>query len=306
MKGYARRVERVLLVALVLNLAVALGKLLAGWRANSLSVVGDGLHSGVDATANVIALVVIRFASRPADEDHPWGHARYETLAAFVLGGLLFLTAFELARTAVERLVAPQPLDLTPVTVGVMLSTLAVNVGVSAYETRAGQRERSDVLLADAAHTRSDVYVTLAVLAGLGLQTLGIPRVDPLLALGVAGSIAWAGYRVYRDVLPALTDQAVFDPHLIAKVVRRVPGVVNVHDIRSRGTRREAYVQMHLIVDRGDVAGAHAIADAVETCLANELGVKESLVHIEPHDDDSGPPGSRGDEPSTRAFSNNS
>lgn len=306
MKGYAHRVQRVLLVALALNLAVAVGKLYAGWRANSLAVIGDGLHSSVDAVANVVALVVLRFASAPPDEDHPWGHARYETLAAFVLGGMLFLTAFELARTSVLRVMDPQVPNVTALTLAVMLVTLVVNIGVSSYEAREGRRERSDVLLADAAQTRSDVYVTLAVLAGLGLHAMGLPLVDPIIALGVSASIAWAGYRVYRDVMPALTDRAVYDPHEIAKVVRRVPGVVSVHDIRSRGTRREAYVQMHLVVDRRDVQGAHGIADAVEERLADELGVKESIVHIEPEDDDSGPPGSRGDAPSERLRPNNS
>jgi cation diffusion facilitator family transporter len=306
MKGYAQRVQRVLLVAFVLNLAVAVGKLAAGARADSLAVIGDGLHSAVDAVANVVALIVLRFASAPADEDHPYGHAKYETLAAFVLGGLLLLTAFELGRSALLRLFTPVQTDVTTLTIAVMLATLAVNVGVAWYEGRAAREHQSEVLAADAAQTRSDIYVTLAVLAGLGLARMGLPLVDPLLALGVSFAIAFAGYRVYRDVLPALTDRAVFDPHTVAKVVRAVPGVVNVHDIRSRGTRRESYVQMHLVVEPGDVEGAHAIADDVERRLAEELGVREVLVHIEPRDDASGPPGSRGDAPSARLRPNNS
>ena len=297
MKGYARHVQRVLLVALALNLVVAVGKLYAGWRANSLAVIGDGLHSGVDATANVVALIVLRFATRPADEDHPFGHGRYETLAAFVLGGILFLTAFELGRSAVVRLFTPEPPDITGLTLGVMLATLAINVGVSWYEGREGRRAQSDLLLADAAQTRSDVWVTLAVLVGFGVQALGVPYVDSVVALGVAVSIARAAFHVHRGVMPVLTDAAVFDAHAVARVVREVPGVLNVHDIRSRGTKREAYVQMHLVVEPDDVRGAHAIADEVERRLSDALGVKETVVHIEPEDDGSGPPGSRGEAP---------
>ena len=292
MRGYARQVQRVLVITLALNLAVAIGKLLVGLRANSLSVVGDALHSGVDAVSNVVALVVIHFSTAPADEDHPFGHARYETLAAFVLGGLLFLTAFELGRGAIERLRAPQAQLVDAITLGAMLATLVVNVFVAWYERREGERQQSEVLLADSAHTRSDVYVTLAVLSGLLLSRYGVAHADAVLALVVAGAIALAGWRVYRDVLPALTDRAVFDATEVARVVRSVPGVLNVHDIRSRGTRREAYVQMHLVVDRHDVVGAHEVADEVERRLASELGVKESFVHIEPEDDRSGPPGS--------------
>lgn len=292
MRGYARRVQRVLVTTLVLNLAVALGKLATGLRANSLSVVGDALHSGVDALSNVIALVVIHYASAPPDEDHPFGHSRYETLAAFILGGLLFLTAFELGRGAIGRFFAPEETLVDALTLSVMVGTLVVNVFVSWYERREGERQQSEVLLADSAHTRSDVYVTLAVLGGLLLQGIGIARADAVLALVVAFAIALAGFRVYRDVFPALTDMAVFDAGQVASVVRAVPGVVSVHDIRSRGTRREAYVQMHLVVDRDDVVGAHEIADEVERRLSAELGVKESFVHIEPEDDRSGPPGS--------------
>ncbi|HVM44462.1 MAG TPA: cation diffusion facilitator family transporter, partial [Candidatus Thermoplasmatota archaeon] len=252
MRGYARQVQRVLLITLALNLMVALGKLAVGLRANSLSVVGDALHSGVDAAANVVALVIIRYSTAPPDEDHPFGHTRYETLAAFVLGGLLFLTAFELGQNALGRLVEPQETLVDGITLAAMAATLVVNVFVATYERREGRRQQSEVLLADSAHTRSDVYVTLAVLAGLLLSRAGFARADAVLALVVAVAIAIAGWRVYRDVLPALTDRAVFDAREVATVVRSVPGVVSVHDIRSRGTRREAYVQMHLVVEKED------------------------------------------------------
>lgn len=297
MASYERRIRRVLYAVLVLNLAVAAAKILIGLRANSLAVIGDGLHSTVDASSNVVALVVLRYAARPADEDHPYGHSRYETLAAFALAGMLFLTAFELGRSALARIIAPQPTDAGALTVGIMVGTILVNSAVTIYETRAGRRHQSEILLADAAHTRSDIYVSLGVLGGLVLTQLGFGRADGILAFLVALSIGYAGYRVFSEVLPVLTDRIAVDPHDVARVVRAVPGVRSVHDIRSRGPPRETYVQMHLVVDRDDVAGAHAIADEVERRLRKELGVKETLVHIEPEDDESGPPGSRGDSP---------
>lgn len=300
MKGYARRVRRVLTVVLVLNLAVALGKLAAGYLSNSLAVVGDGLHSGVDTLANVVALVVLRLSSAPADEDHPYGHSRYETLAAFVLSALLLLTAFELGQAAVTRFFAPQPPRVTDLTFAVMIATLLVNLGVTAYERRAARRYGSEMLEADAAHTRADVYVSSAVIGSLLLAPLGLGMLDPLLALGVALFIAWSSYKVFKGVMPILTDRIVFDPAQVAEVVLSVPGVRSVHDIRSRGAPREAFVQMHLVVDREDVAGAHAVADEVERRLAERLGVKEAFVHIEPDDDGSGPPGTRGEAPSPR------
>lgn len=295
MKGYARRVQRVLMVALALNLAVAVGKLAAGAWANSLAVIADGIHSGVDALANAAALLVLRLAAQPADEDHPYGHSKYETLAAFVLSGVLLLTSFEVARAAFGRILSPQDADVTGVTLAVMAATLGVNVFVAWWETRKGREYGSELLVADAAQTRGDVLVSGAVLGGLFLELAGVPLVDAVLALGVAGFIAYASYQVFRDVLPVLTDRIVYDPVDVARIVRGVDGVRNVHDIRSRGTPREAYVQMHLVVDKEDVAGAHAIADEVERRLADELGVKEAFVHIEPEDDASGPPGTHAD-----------
>lgn len=292
--GYARRVRRVLFVALVMNVALTVAKLVVGFRADSLSVIADGLHSAVDAVANVAAILVLRFAEAPADEDHPFGHAKYETLAAFVLSGVLVLTAFELGQAAVARLVTPTVPDVTPLLFAAMIATLVVNVVVAWIETRVGRREGSEILLADASSTRSDAYVTIAVLGGLVLTRAGVQRADALLALAVAIFIAFAAYKIFRDALPVLTDRIAHDPQTIARVVRDVPGVVNVHDIRSRGGRRESFVQMHLVVDRQDVAGAHEIADEVERVVMTKLGVKEVFVHVEPEDDRSGPPGTAG------------
>lgn len=295
MKGYARRVRQVLVVVLGLNLAVALGKLVAGLASNSLSVTADGLHSMVDGLANVVALVILRLSTAPPDEDHPYGHSRYETIAAFVLSGLLLLTAFEVGRSAVLRLVDPQPTHATGLTLTVMVVTLAVNVAVTTYEQRLARRYGSEMLAADAAHTRADVLVSSGVIVGLLLQPLGIVRLDPAIAFGVALFIAWSAYKVFRDVAPVLTDRIVYDPVEVARVVRGVPGVRSVHDIRSRGARREAFVQMHLVVEPQDVEGAHRVADEVERRLSEQLGVKEAFIHIEPFDDASGPPGTGGE-----------
>lgn len=306
MKGYAKLVQRVLVAVMVANLAIAVGKLVVGSFANSLAVVGDGLHSGVDALANAVALLVLRFSARPADEDHPFGHSKYETLAAFVISAMLLLTAFELGREAIRRLVSPEPTSASWLTVGIMVASVLANALVAWLEGRAGAKFGSEVLRADATQSRVDILVSLSVLGGLGLHRLAIPGLDPyldpLLALGVAGFIAYAAWTVFQDVLPILTDRIAFDPVDVARVVRGTPGVRNVHDIRSRGPAREAYVQMHLVVEPADVEGAHAVADEVERRLADELGVKETFIHIEPHDDASGPPGSRGELPSGPAL----
>ncbi len=293
MRRYGEAVRRVLLVVLGLNVAVAVAKVAAGWRANAISLVGDGAHSVIDAANNVVALVLVHYASRPADEDHPYGHGRIETLGAFVLSGLLFLTAFEVARESIDRLLEPVAPRVTALTVAVVVATLVVNVGVTAYEARAARRLGSDVLTADAAHTRADVVVSAGVLAGFAAARAGFAWADPAIALAVAGVIAGSGYRVFSSAFPVLTDHAVFDPAVVDRIVRGVPGVESVHDIRSRGREGEAFVQMHLVVGTRDVEEAHRITYEVERAIERELGAKEVFVHVEPEDDMSGPPGSR-------------
>lgn len=282
-------IRRTLYVVLALNVAVVLAKTYAGLRANSLALFGDALQSTLDALNNVVALVLIHYASAPPDLDHPYGHRRFETLGAFVLAGILFVTAFELIQEAVHRLFfEPVIPEITGLTVAIVVVTLLVNVGITVYERWQAKRLGSELLKADAAHTLSDVWISMGVLAGFGLQHLGLAWADPVITLLIAVVVAWTGYRIFLEVAPVLTDRAPYDPEEVERVVLSVPGVESVHDVRSRGHRDEAYVQMHLVVEHRDIDRAHAVTEAVEEALRDELGAKEVLVHLEPEADEAG------------------
>jgi cation diffusion facilitator family transporter len=285
MEGYGRRVQRVLAFVLVFNVAIVALKGFIGWRSGSLSVLADALHSLLDAAGNVVALVVLRAAMQPPDEDHPWGHAKYETVGAFVLAGLLFVTAWEVIQEAVGRLINPQPVHVDTLTIAMLLVSLASTTAVSFAELRASRRLRSEILRADSAHTRSDVLVEVAVVGGVLLSGRGFPVADALLAIVVAGVIAFTGYSLFARSFPVLTDHAAFQSEEIREIVEAIPGVQNVHDIRSRGRRGEAYVQMHLVVEPSDVLRAHAITEEIERELRSRLGVKEAVIHVEPFAD---------------------
>jgi cation diffusion facilitator family transporter len=179
-RGYRGKVQRVLWITLLLNLGVAGAKLAVGLVTSSLALLGDAAHSTIDAANNIVGLVAIAVATQAADESHPYGHSKIETLAAFVLAGLLFVTCFNLGLEAVKRLAGEEArvAEATPMAFAVVLGTLAINLGVSRYEARRGQQLGSEFLLADAAHTRSDVLVTLTVLASLVFVHFGVPRVD--------------------------------------------------------------------------------------------------------------------------------
>lgn len=285
MAGYAGTLRRVLGVVLAGNLAVAAAKLLVGYRAGALSVMADGVDSGVDAIATIVLLALVRVASHPPDEDHPYGHRRFETVGAFALSGLLFLLAYEVLRAALRRLLfEPAPPEVTPLLVGVMVASVLVNLAVSEYERRKGSALDSPMLHADSAHTRGDAYAGLGVLAGLGAVHLGYGWADPLVAVGVAGFIAYTGYNVFRDAIPILTDRAVYDPARIGEVAEAVDGVEDAHDIRSRGRPGEAFIQLHLLVTPDRVEDAHAVTRDVEEALMDEFDAREVFCHVEPED----------------------
>ncbi|MHB8585562.1 MAG: cation diffusion facilitator family transporter [Thermoplasmatota archaeon] len=291
MASHARTVQLVLVSVLVVNVLLALIKIGVGFRSGSLSVLADAFHSFLDALGQGVAIILLRAAAAPPDEDHPYGHQKFETMGAFLLAGLLFFTAAEVLQRAADRLLNPQPVTADNLTVALLVVTLLASLIMGLFETRQGRRLGSDLLQADATHTRSDVFVSLSIIGGVVLSGAGYPKADGVLALVVGGLIAFTGYKLFARAFPVLTDRAVFEPHEIEDLVQSVPGVRNVHDIRSRGRRGDAYVQMHLVVEPEDVLRAHAITEEIEILLANRLGVKEAVIHVEPEPDTGSPRG---------------
>lgn len=284
---YRGGVRKVLLITLVLNLLVVVGKLVAGILAGSLSVISDAIHSSVDSLNNVVGLVVMRYATAEPDDEHPYGHAKFETLAAFAIAGFLFVTCYQIGLSAIKKLFSQESatIEVTTLTISVMLVTVAVNVFVAIYEKREGQRLQSEFLIADAIHTRSDILVSCSVLVGLILIKLGFVWLDPVVSLAVAAFIAWNGYQIFQATVPVLVDAAPVPPVRIAEVVEEVPGVHSVHDVRSRAQGGEMFVEMHMHVEEDaetDVATSHAITEAVEQRLEDEFGKVTATIHVEP------------------------
>ncbi len=278
-------VRRVLRGLLVANVAVVIAKAVIGARASSLAVMGDALHSSVDAVYNILGLIVIRVAARAPDEEHPYGHRKFETLGALAIVVFLSITCFELLRSAIGRLIAGgYPVAITDVGLMLLLATLATNVFVAWYEHRRGQQLSSELLIADAAHTRTDVFITIGVLIGLLFSRQGHLWVDPVVALVVALLIVRVGYQILQRVVPVLVDERAIPEPAIRQSAQAVDGVVSAYGIRSRGGNTGVrYAEVTIAVDpNANVAAAHAIADAVEEKLKKELELEEVTVHVEP------------------------
>lgn len=281
---HGQQVRRVLLLTLAANVAVVVAKAVAGLTSGSLAVLADAGHSSVDAWNNVVALVLAGVAAQPPDEQHPYGHAKFETLGALAVVAFLSIGVFELVETALGRLAGRgQTPEVGPFVVGVMAASALVSLLVSTYEERRGRELGSELLRADAAHTRSDVYASLAVLGGLGLVALGYPAADAVLTLVVAAIIARAAWLILRRSVPVLVDERAVDEEAIRRAVLATDGVHACCDIRSRGGGGAVFVELTVTVAPAlTVVEGHQIADVVERRVAAAVGACEVVAHVEP------------------------
>jgi len=281
-----RAVRRVLWITMGLNLIATAAKLVVGYWTGSLSLIADGYDSVFDSLSNVVGLVGIYLAARPADEDHPYGHHKAETLTALVISSLLFLTTWELIKSAVERLRDPSLIqaEVNAWSFGALLVSIVVHLTVVWYELRAGRRLHSDVLVADAMHTRADIFVSLSVVAGLIAVRLGYPLADPILAIVIALVIAKIGVDIIREGSPTLMDEVAVPSERVQQIALAVPGVVSCHQIRSRGHETAMYVDLHIQVSPDiSTEQSHAIAHEVQHELRRQYPhVRDVTIHTEP------------------------
>ena len=277
-------ITRVLVRVLVLNLIVAAAKIAYGAWSGAVSILSDGFHSLTDSASNVVALFGARGARRPADRHHPYGHRKFETLASAAIFIFLVLVLVQVAETAIGRLRSAQPLDIGLPALVLMLGTLGINFGVVRYESRAAARLKSELLLADSAHTRSDVYTSLAVIVALIGVRLGWPLLDPLAGLVVAGFIGRAGFSIARETSGILTDRIVMDEDDVRRTVLGVPDVLGCHEIRTRGSIDHVFLDLHVWF-RPDMRldEAHRLSHVVkDRLMADFPALADVIIHIEP------------------------
>jgi len=263
---------------------VALAKLVFGYTTGAVSIISDGFHSLTDSASNVVALVGIRLARQPPDENHPYGHRKFETLASAAIFFFLLLVLIEVLRTALGRLQSGGTPEVSTASFVLMGVTLVINLGVVAYESSAAKRYRSELLMADSHHTRSDVFTSLSVIVALVGVKLGYPVLDPLAALLVAGFIGWSGWLIAREASRVLSDATVLDEADVQRVVMSVPGVLGCHHIRTRGSADHAFLDLHVWAP-GDMPlqEAHSLSHVVKDRLLEKYPeLADVIIHIEP------------------------
>lgn len=275
-------IQKTLIITFLLNMVATAAKLGVGIWTGALSLIADGLDTLFDGLANVIGVIAVRMGSRPPDAEHPYGHRKFETMAAIFIASMLFITAWELATGAVGRLLQPVETEVNGWSIGALIFGGVIQGLSGWWELRRARALQSEILVADARHTITSLYVSVAVLIGLAMVYLGYTWADPVAALLVAAVIARIGVTTVLENVPVLVDQAPLDETAIGSVVADVEGVESFHRIRSRGTADNIAIDLHIRVDsRLSVQAANGIADEVRRRLLDLEGVHDVTVHLE-------------------------
>ena len=280
----ASLVATVLYRVLFLNLAVAAAKIALGLTTGAVSVLSDGFHSLTDSASNIVAIIGVRIAGAPPDEDHPYGHRKFETMASVGILLFLLLVLLEVLSAAWERYRSGGEPVITALTFIVMGATLAVNLAVVFYERRAGTRLNSEVLRADAQHTLSDLLTSATVIVALIGVRHGYAWLDAAAAVIIAAFIGYACWEIFRSISGILADRIVIPEEAIRSVVASVPDVVGCHNIRTRGSADFVFLDLHIWMDaQMPLERAHALSHVVkDKLMAGFPQIKDAIIHIEP------------------------
>ncbi|MBI3805513.1 MAG: cation transporter [Nitrospirae bacterium] len=278
-------VKKILLVTLGLNLLTALAKSIWGYSSHSISMQADGFHSFLDAASNVIGLIGIYFASRPPDDEHPYGHRKFETFASFCISVFLFLGCLEILKSSYARFQDGTMPEITSASFVIMLLTILLNIVVSRWEKRQGVLLKSEILIADSFHTKSDVFSSLSVIASLAAGWAGYPILDPLVGVVIAFIIGKVGMQILMESSKVLTDYSRIHPQEIHDLVIQIDGIEECHAVRTRGGINHIYVDLHIHVHpHMHLEKAHVLAHRVEAEIMKQFtDVIEVVVHLEPH-----------------------
>lgn len=279
------KIKQVLWIILFANLAVAILKIVVGSIIKSTSMTADGYHSLTDGASNVIGLIGINFASKPVDEDHPYGHKKFETLAGLFIAGMLLIIGGNIIYKAISRFVSPVTPAVTLESLISLIITLGINIFVCTYEYNQGKKLKSNILTSDSLHTKSDIYVSIGVIVTLIGVKLGLPPViDPIASLVVSGFILHAAYEIFKSTSDVLVDKAVIDISRVMEVCMEFNEIKGIHKIRSRGCINDIYIDMHLLTEPNmSVEQSHELIHDIEKRMQNEIDENIQIIaHIEP------------------------
>ncbi|MEW6067892.1 MAG: cation diffusion facilitator family transporter [Nitrospirota bacterium] len=283
-RNYTSQVRKVLVYTLVLNSIVAIAKILYGYITNSIAMTSDGFHSFFDGISNVIGLFGVWIASHPPDEKHPYGHKKFETLVTGIIAIMIFITCFQMLKKVYLSFTEDYKTIVTQTSFAIMLITMGVNIFVMRYESKKGRELGSDILMADAMHTKSDLLASTAVIMSLILTKIGYYRADAVVGIAIIFFIARIGYKILKEASEVFVDTVCIDTSAIEHIVNNINGVKGCYDIRTRGSVNAVYLDLRVFVNNSlPIEKAHEIADNIEDKIKKEFpSIVDIVVHIEP------------------------
>ncbi len=284
---YVNEVRKVLLITLLLNILVAMLKIVYGSVTGINSIQADGFHSLFDGASNIIGLIGIWLAARPPDGRHHYGHKKIETMATVGIAILLFMTCIEIFKNAISSFMNPKPMIVGDLSFGIVLVTMGVNLFVTTYEYRRGKVLGSDFLVADAKHTMSDLLVSGIVLVSLVVTRMGYTHFDSIATFVIAVMIGRLGYDILKEASDVLVDASPLigeDLSRIKAIAMGVEGVVECHKMRVRGRSDAVHLDCHMLVSPDmPIQKAHDIASRIEARIKAEMPeIIDVVIHIEP------------------------
>jgi len=273
------------LVGIVCNLLLFAGKLAVGLLSGSVSITADAMNNLTDATSSIVTLIGFKLAEKPADEDHPYGHARFEYLSGLAVAALIVVIGFELAKTSVEKILNPGPVEFSLVTGAVLVGSILVKLWLSLFNGNLGRRIRSTTLEATAADSRNDVISTAVVLLSAIIGAVTHWHVDGFMGLAVALFILYSGANLAKETISPLLGEAG-DPQLqedISQLVLSAPGVLGYHDLMVHDYGPgQRFASIHVEMDwADDPMHCHEVIDNIERDCMAKLKV-HLIVHYDP------------------------
>lgn len=272
-------------VGIVCNLLLFGLKLLVGIVSGAVSITADAMNNLSDATSSVVTLVGFKLAEKPADEDHPYGHARYEYLSGLAVAAMIIVIGFELAKSSVEKIITPTAVAFSVPVLLVLVGSVLVKLWLSHFQKHLGQRIRSAALLAAATDSRNDVLATGAVLAALTVEHFTNLRIDGFVGLGVAVFILYSGVSMAKQTISPLLGETASPElrELIVGVVCAEPKVLGYHDLMVHDYGPgQRFATMHVEMDEKESAlQCHEIIDNLERICLNEHNV-HLVLHYDP------------------------
>ena len=280
------KIKRVLGILLIANVFVTIVKIIIGYMTNSVALCADGFHSFSDSASNIVGIVSITFASKPCDNEHPYGHKKIETMASLLICVVLILLGYNVIAKSIKSIWNPQTIVVDVQNIIIILLTVLINVFVAYYENKKGKEYNSSFLIADSIHTKSDIFISIGIIITSIAIKLGVsPKIDIIVSIMVALFIFHAAYEIFMEVASVLIDKNIIKCEDVKQVIYAFDEVKDVHKIRSRGFKDHVFLDMHIVVDKNmDVNELHKLEHSIEEEFTEKFGTTvDTLIHVEPY-----------------------